>query len=911
MAKHYLEPDENLMEFAARFGVKVSDIWNHSNNAELRKIGNPWLVMPGEEVFVPEEKGRGWIAKSGKINTYIIEPKPDIIDVYLGFMDEEVNARLAILIENEDKKSEDKKRPVILIERGKLSAEEPILEWRLGNYPIGGKDSPIRKMIHVSPSGISDATMDKHAPVENISAPPLGEDSISIAPEDLIARMMAIYMEQTVQDDKDLKEKDIEVCKNCGLSRTVMARSCEYCGMLASECKCTRCNYLYLEYFFGKGLGCKGGMPHDWPECPGQKNHNFKEPENYEKNKKCSKSQNGRHEWVKQTGVEFRRAFDILELIAHQKPGKSKSKVPKSEAEIDGGPWLSVVRFDIGPDTYSGPTDIRPPIIVIRTPEMGLQPSLMQPYIEFLFKSISGAASQLAAEKAMLAKNRINMVGVTRDIWEWPLRVFQFGAQGSCTMQEKYSPGKIITVIASLYVGAEIDRKGNVWAVISLCTPGGVYDFKREKIENPPSLAEKVEKANNAAADDFHKPATKDVTLTKNCIHQNPNNPYINKERNTIKEGDTLKEVIEKVYELYKDNFPKSGNPPGAVTLTLSYFGGDEDKNAADNLGIYSVGMEDYHVLRILRSAFCQGLSETTDYPIVLGWRVDRIQCDPKKIDDTVQEKFLEHIKNTDYKGKKPHVLLTAEEYADIIVWGLQGLITTSMPDCARWSFIDYYWKDQKEISREKLKSQFWSYTYFGKFRDWTFLGLRKSTFMVPNPFYIEIATDMLNDLSEIKPGKNNISQDDIKCRKIRELADKVKQAWEKDEGNRGDYKKRSHVWKEKSNDPFKVKVKDYYGPKGTSTKKAAIELMKYIGENCDFYIDNKYLKTWLRAGKWGTYPNNVTAASTQHLGKGYGGPKFDGSCVDRAFYKSCNMMALQTMAGNLWENVTPMELDK
>jgi hypothetical protein len=892
MPTYKLEPDENLMQFAARFGVSVSEIWNYSENSELRdKFGNPWLVGPGEDVSVPERPGTGRAALTGKLQKFQAIPPPDIIEVYLGFMDEEVNARLAKLIENEDKKSEIKKRPVILIERGKLSKDEPILEWRLGNYKIGEKETPIREILHVSPRSIPEG---------------------AAAPENLLARMMGIYMEQVVRDDKDLKEKKIVVCKSCGISRLAGDKYCEHCGISNSSNKCGICGLSYMDYFPSMP-GCKHGMSHKWKKCTGEGLHKWKEIE-------C-KPPDASHVWVEQTGVEFRRAFDMLEFIGHRKPGKSKSNVPVSEAEIDDGPWLSVVRFDIGPDNYEKSKDIRAPVIVIRTPEMGLQPSLMQPYIEFLFKCISGAASQLASEKDKLRYKEQNkdtspaeVYAATEKTWEWPLKIFQFGAQGSCSAQEKYSPGKIITVIASLFVGVDIDKNGDTWAVISLCTPGGIYEFLREKYKQLfLDQGGNAKVAEDQAARFFRLQADKekhgDLKLSEKGIFRDPNNPYKNDE-SEIKKDITLKETIEKINTIYENKY-KNGKVPGVVTLTVSYFGGPEDKKAADELGIYSVGMEDYHVLRILRSSFCQGISKTTDYPIVLGWRIDRVQCDPKEIDPDIEKEFIKYIRRLgDFD--KPNALMTADEYADVIVWGLKGLITTAMPECTRWNFVNYYWEKGGDWQL-KLKQHFWSFAYYRSSFAKFFIGEKWMKFIVPNPFHIEIATDLLEDLSKLdSTKKNGFSEDAAVIAEVKRLVSKVRDEWTAEEMGRHEKSEtKAKTWQKK---PVRIEEKRYYGPEGSATKKAAIELMEYLGEKCNFYSgikrnEKRLLKTWLRANKWGVYPDFVRKVATQDLDDNTK-PNFDGSCVDRAFYKSCNMMALQTMAGNLWDIYEPMEAD-
>jgi len=946
MPKHKLEPDENLMEFASKSGVNVNDIWNHANNEDLRgRVRNPWLVAPGEEIWVPDECSTHSATLSGKLREFKRIPEPPVIKVYLGFMDEEVNARLAKLIENEDKESETKKRPVILIERGRLSKDEPILEWRLGNYKIGDKETPIRKILHVSRTGIRDATKNKDAPAGSVSPkppeiPPPPKLPDSLPESDGFPEWKSDYDSWRDKRVGAIDKTPLTQIRLIGL--TVEKKEEKKRGVTVSEDPPNPPrNYLdsgaytsYAQKFAVKKWAQNFSIWKqdtevarkkvvDWQEeirrsekqtTTGDKSGSIAPEDLLARMMAIYMEQSvGEDKLLKDRGVTFRRAFDLLDLIGHRKGGKSKSGVPQSEAEIGGGPWLSVVRFDIGPDKYEKAKDIRAPIVVIRTPEMGLQPSLMQPYIEFLFKCISGAASQLAAEKAKLEYKEIHPEAGEKELnqqtggkWEWPLQVFQFGAQGSCSAQEEYSPGKIITVIASLFVGVDIDRNGNAWSVISLCAPGGIYDFIRIKNDSGGDRGKLVSAAEKIAMEKFHEQADDknfvNLRLTADSIHQDPNNPYKNAEVE-IKAGDTLKETIDKIYEIYKDVYPKDATPSGVVTLTVSYFGGMDDKKAADKLGIYSVGMEDYHVLRILRKAFCQGISPSTDYPVVMGWRIDRVQCDPKEIESKVEKAFVEYIKETN--PDKTHALMTAEDYADVIIWGLKGLLTTAMPECARWNFIAHYW-GQGEEWQDRILKHFWSYTYQGD----------ESEFVVPNPFQIEIATDLLNDLSEMKPGiAGDIKAKDKDQKNVKEeimrLAGAVKTAWRQEEQT-GKYKQSDGSLRQE--EPLEVREKSYIGPVGTKTRNAAILLMRYVGENCGFNTEQNrggkpLLKTWLRPNKWGTYPDFVKAPTTQDLVEGkYSKPEFDGACVDRAFYKSCNMMALQTMAGNLWGIYEPLK---
>lgn len=927
MPKYKLEPDENLFQFAQRYGTTVSLLWMHPENAGLKeKFKNPWMVGPREEVFVPDNARDRRIALSGELREFKKNPPLEIVEVHLGFMDEEVNARLAKLIERESKAAIP--RPVILIERGKLEASDPILEWRLGNYPIGDKDSPIRKIIHVTCKEYPMVLMEG-----KINRGDLLDTEISAEPEDVLARAVRVYMEESIPDDRALRKREIIVCRNCGLSRSAVDDICEHCGISVAGLHCEECGISRASWAF-EGQGCTAGKPHVWPKCSKANNHSWKKPPSYNEYKNCSVADifGNRHRWVKQVGVEFGRAFDLAELIKHRAPGPpSKTKLPKDESGNIKGPWLSLVRFDVGPKNCDLSKDMLPPVIVIRTPEMGLQPSLMKPYIEFLFKAISLMSSQLAAEKAikqgLVDQLASKVIGRPWDLWEWPLQVFQFGAQGSCSTQVDYKPGKLISVFTSLYVGVDIDSGGDAWSTISLSTPAGLYDFVRKKISSVqditelesytgqnPKIAEwkrtfargpvkredRITAAQEIAAEIFRTQAESGnwnkIKLPKAGIFLDPNNPYADIE-NEIVENTTLQKTLEILYRLYKQKFT-SPSTPGVATLTVCYFGGEEDKKAADALGIYSVGMEDYHVIRVLRNAFCQGVSKSTDYPIVLSWRIDRVQCDPKKIEEKLITEFTDYMKRIDEGAQKiPTALLTAEEYADIIIWGLKGLITTVKPSCADWNFIRYYWEQGKEW-QERILRHFWSYTYAGA----------QQQFIVPNPFYIEIATDFLKELQKMEPGIAGVGDDEIKKRII-SLAKSVQDAWNF-EGTLGAGFQRKQAVPIQDR-PLIVEEKGYYGPSGDQTRFKAIELMNYIADNCNFKSGKTnekgtpLLKTWLRPGKWGLPNDPIKEATTQDI-TARSKPVFDGACVDRAFYKSCNMMALQTMAGNLWQPIEP-----
>jgi hypothetical protein len=917
-----LEKGESIFDVLGHSGVSLDTIWDYHRNKKLReKRKSPFWVAAHDEVCVPKKKAKEDLRFSENLYVYTTESYHiPIIDVYLGFMDEEVNARLERLIDSQQGRG-DAARPVILIERGKLQLDEPILEWQIGNYGL----EP-RSIVHVSPKGVKNDTQSKE-------------------PERILARAMGVMMEYDLASDLD---------------------------------------------------------------------------------------------WLAR-GLKVKRYFDLMKFLQHRGRPWTKSKLPKDAT--GEGPWLSVARFDVGKNKNA-------PIIVIRTPEMGLQPSLMSPYLAFLFKAISAMASQLAAEQASKAvKTKTKDRKQKWKIWEWPLRVSQFGAQGSSSEVEKYRPGNVVSVIGSLFVGVEIasdvtvtakdNRPGGAtlkatfkhskdstdaaphrkardadkhyadwekdqvkergydstraiekgkslpkeayheyevsgskadltaYAVVSLCTPAGVYDFLRKEIsgaqdvrslikqydltgrllesmlrdaedtaqayplkstqtpaqhdkavaerrkgrevlglrdkeyddlqkysETLTSDADKIEAAQLVAGAMFrwNSDALKvqEIKLAKGS-------PFCEMEKTSehaVTKHMKLKDVLDNVPKMYNKYYSN-----GEISLTGSYFIGEDDKEVADELGIHGVNMEDYHVLRVLRSAIAKGVSEESDYPMIMQWRVDRINCDPKKLDARVLGKFNEYIKTR---------TLTVDEYVEVIQWGLRGVLKEEVPKCAHWGLVETI---RKTLGKLVLLQHLWS---FVPKKDW---GEKLEGFIVPDPFCIEIATDFVAELAKMKPWESEpggiAKIDSAILDKVCAVAESdatpakkalgmLKEEIKDNEAKEYDLRQRCRRHENKDVKTWYEQITELQKRaravlSAEDPKKAAEELMQYVSVWCGFDAGKGRLKTWLRPGKkWA----GVTAPTLQDVGrKPYENEKFGGAAVDRAFYKSCNMMALQCMA--------------
>jgi hypothetical protein len=982
---------------------------------DRRKL--PWWVLPPDELVLEEDAadGRKAQAEPGWRHHYRLHGVPQVVDVYMGFMDEEVNARLARLVSEEKGMDERAQRPVILVERKKVEPKKPLLEWQLGNY-----EAEIKRIVSVSPAGEMLFPMEevpsgffgrkrkqKKVPVSPEPGKKDG-DAEDASPEMILARFMALTLEQDLASDLD---------------------------------------------------------------------------------------------WLDR-GLKVRRYADVIKLLQHQlkyKEGKKMARPRVALPEVGSedttsGPWLSIVRFAVG-------NDQRAPIVVIRTPEMGLQPGLMCPYLAFLFKALSGLASQLAFEAERRPAQDVSEAGAREvrsrkdqeddsgqevhrlekrqwDVWEWPLRVAVFGAHGSS--RADLPPGTTVTVVASLFVGAEIDStvtvaaeekvgtfrkeerrivyegtpdsgedrphwgvkermeapppdqkrrkfkkvrvdkiEGKVFSVISLCTPAGVYEFHREEFD--PEGCSHLQKIDLATEDAKRRFREEALELTLKRGEPNPDSPFEACEQE-LTEGTTLPDAILALKRGYGPDYFEDAEPEGIVTLTGAYFLGDDDKTMADKLGISGVNMEDYHVLRVLRSAVCQGGDLASDYPMVLDWRIDRINCDPKKIEGAVERLFKDWIRD--------EATLSLEDYVDVIRWGLGGVLELETPECAYWSLVDAIARQGGDAvtqhGRELLLTHLYSSAANAFVPEEGSTDPVRTTYRVPNPFCIEIATDLVAELAKLDPEKkepggisrlretvarkhppkrvgkvladvrakaravqaaSEEGQDPTKaardlmatvaeeCGFALEDANSVQELvqlkpWEDDAGvqrslepivvatslrkeaqrnhrklEEGELRKQVRDEVEalrRAKQPARDATERLPMEQWTSTQyvrslerelqgrphcrtcvsilfRARHEALAVLnGERGarqrlqetirDWgLVGARRLKTWLRPNKWGGPIDPIVAPTLQDLdGKGFEDvPErgFDGADVDRAFYKSSNMMALQQMAGRfLWK---------
>lgn len=589
-----------------------------------------------------------------------------VIDLYLGFMDEEVNARLAEIVRREKEKGT-KGRPVILIER-EMKGKDVLLEWPASSYP-----APF-KVYKASNRGIE---------------PALAESSTGSVPvEQMFARMLSLSLEQNLIQEAALRER----------------------------------------------------------------------------------------------GVPIVRLFDVMNLLAQRGPGATKTPISK-----DGEVGLYVVRFAVGAEDQT-------PIIVIRTPEMGLQPSLMRPYLRFLMKVVQAVAAQLGYALALRTH--------ATNAYALPVRLSAFGAQGAS--DPKIIPGEISAVTGSLFVGAEYQKDG-AYSLVAFCNADSVYEFHRQQVAERKSLddlipADAGEQAVEQARAAFHAIVQKGLTGKK------------------VKGADSLP-AESSLQELIQRSKGKRGE---VVSLTGSYFVPLEDKEIAAKAGIATVGMEDYHILRLIRT-----MKERIDdpiYPELEAWQLDRINCDPGTIHPKVMKAFQTFLSTASF---------SPAQYKAILRWGLTGIRKDTIPAEAKWALteLDLF---QGHAGQELLKNHLYEI----------------NDGAVADPFAIEIATDFVNSLASGSAfGKSHGLHPDV-IEAVQKAAQNVRSS------NGGETEVQT--------------------------------LLDLLATKAGFGLPNERLMIWLRPGKW---PGVQTCKLDPKAP-----PKFEAAAVDRAFYKSANLMALQTL---------------
>lgn len=365
------------------------------------------------------------------------------------------------------------------------------------------------------------------------------------------------------------------------------------------------------------------------------------------------------------------KSLDKAKLDKLLMVGKTKTLDPKSE-KINRR--LLVARFDRDKNVGANP------VILLRCPEMGLQPALVQEYLTRILQTIKASVSG-------------------------DVRLHMFGAGGAIGRHLK--PGSKSRIVGSLFLGAELDTSDRTQffyrPAIKLISMKEEITFRRGgrsfprfgfKLGDKDGAAAARKKAEATAKRAFHKGA-EDLRLVSS-------------------DGKTLDQAA-------KDLIASSGTKDGTISLTVSFFGSAEEKEAGRKIGgvgLSDVNMEDYHVLLAAKAAKIKH-----DHI-----RLERVNADPSVIPHEVEDRV---------RAAAAKMRLKDADYVEALLWGLQGSDTSQAPDAASWARSVF--DPTKPHDRDML------------------LPAERSANKRPlmlNMFYGEIASDFITSLLEARKKK-------------------------------------------------------------------------------------------------------------------------------------------------------------
>jgi hypothetical protein len=223
----------------------------------------------------------------------------------------------------------------------------------------------------------------------------------------------------------------------------------------------------------------------------------------------------------------LKKTMDTAKFRGQLEGLRAEGPAPKMMTEAGFATGMSVLAFNPGADA----TD---PIVLVRSPEMGLQPDL-----------VAAALARTLDAIAQLPEADVRKGGV---------RFSTFGTAGG--INTKSHAGDVSRVAGSVFVGARRGPGNRYYAMIAL----GREDRVRPKIflrEEFPSRAEAEAHAKRMFAGGMDPRA-------KKALRQE------------------IRELSQK----------------GAVSLTVSFFAAQDMKDAGRRFGLDNVNMEDFHVLK-------------------------------------------------------------------------------------------------------------------------------------------------------------------------------------------------------------------------------------------------------------------------------------------------------------------------
>lgn len=321
--------------------------------------------------------------------------------------------------------------------------------------------------------------------------------------------------------------------------------------------------------------------------------------------------------------TEIVRALQKHYFTAHAEEKKlariAETSRPKTSARDGAAPDADLTVLQINPKSKS----TLDPVIVIRSPEMGLQPNLLRTYLRAILKSFTHV--------------RINGQKLSG------LNVSMWGAAG--LVDGRLKPGSVSDIAGSLFVGAEVDKDAE--------RAGHGAHFRGVIYFAGVDARDARADAEVAVSEQLYKTAAE--------AQQRAQILFELAARRGASAGAKIRELVK-----------RSTQAGGTVSLTVSFFGGDSMKEAGRALGLADVNMEDYHILKVCRSMRKGG----GKYPPIHAASVRRINCDPAEIPKDVLTTFDRVAQASS---------MTVSAYVDAIRWGLAGCDVPDTPATGHW----------------------------------------------------------------------------------------------------------------------------------------------------------------------------------------------------------------------------------
>lgn len=455
-------------------------------------------------------------------------------------------------------------------------------------------------------------------------------------------------------------------------------------------------------------------------------------------------------------------------------------------------------------------------IVVIRSPEMGFQPDLTRTYLRAAIRSLQNLPG---AQKGA----NFNVFGAG-------------GAIGAADM-----PGRVHLIEGSLFVGSGIVKNSTnpqttyQGMVRFIGVKQGDSNSDRQFIDV--SYFESGPLKSKVQAERQAKSAFALLCGNRGLADK------------LLEDDGALNQIETKLDKATIKAIPEPN--VAKTSLTASFFIGPRIKALARRLNLHDANMEDYHILKILKSVHEKGPKYGDIH--LEDVRMIRVDCDPPEIKEETVTSFGQWLASARY---------SPEKYVAAIKWGLYG---AQLPAKNCGSKTKRGRTANKEIAElVKLLGWDWANQRIGELNEEKMLFYEyheKRLNVILDPFCVEIATDFLKELESGRAF--DLGHRKIPDATIDDLQSHLKTLRRMHANSPGD-------WLPPFVDELIEKLVNRFLN------------LKYFG---DTQNPEKFI-IWVRPGSWN---GNESVLSTEL--------KVDEATLDRAFYKSANQAALQTHA--------------